>query len=632
MYWPGLHGPLVFDDAANLEPINDWLRGNVDWFSVVFGNDSGLLGRPISMASFVANVALLGPSTWGLKLGNLLVHLVNGAVVFALFVGLIRRGMLNRDTSRNVYWLAWLGASIWLLHPLLASTVLYVVQRMAMLSALFMLLAMLAYLHGRIALNEQRNTTAYTLLALAVPICTILAALSKENGILAPALCALIELFAFQPATDSRRAWQSKAFIGAVLILPAVIAIVLTVAQVPFITAGYASRPFTLSERLLTETRVLWSYIGNLVVPGRPTLGFYHDDYPISHSLFAPMRTWLAIVAGLATIGAAWRLRKIIPGFALGFGIFLVSHSLESTVFPLAIYFEHRNYLPAVGAIWAILSLLVFLAHAVRPHLRNATVIFSGTACIVVLMLAFSTHIRAQVWSSQPSMIAQAVLAHPNSMGARFDAIILALAQNPPAIADARKNADWLRDSTDPTSKRLGTIERIQIDCTAGAGADPDMVRQMFAGRSGRFEEDLLHAFELLSDQVGMHPCPGLSPVQMASGLTGMLDRWTPAVGNEANWRLRFRAANLYMAADHNADAIEQAKLAYYKGSPPVNTAIMIAGVLIYCGNTPDSKHILDSVEPLLRPSDLIAHKIIADDRNKILKLEQSPLPPKTQQ
>src|SRR5665213_3522880 len=100
VYWIGLHGPLVFDDAQNLAPINDWLQGRVGWTSVVFGNTSGLFGRSLSMASFVLNVTLLGADTWGLKLGNLLIHLVNGALVYALFTGLIRQGALTRDTNR----------------------------------------------------------------------------------------------------------------------------------------------------------------------------------------------------------------------------------------------------------------------------------------------------------------------------------------------------------------------------------------------------------------------------------------------------------------------------------------------------------------------------------------------------
>lgn len=624
VYWPGLNGPFVLDDGSNLEELNDWLTGRVGWLSIVFENDSGLLGRPLSMATFVANAALFGVDSRWFKFVNLSIHLVNGILVYLLFASLMRHGASTWGPERESRWSACLGAAIWLLHPLFASTVLYVVQRMAMLSALFSLLAMLAYLKGRDAWTNRRRRKACVFLGIVVPLCTALAALSKENGVLAPALCAVIELIVFRPAPGSRRGAWSKAFIGTVLVLPAIAAIMLTLARFPLITAGYSGRPFTLTERLLTETRVLWDYIGAIIMPGGPRLGLYHDDFPISHGLFDPATTLFAIGGWFAIIAIAWRLREIIPGMALGLGIFLVGQALESTVFPLMIYFEHRNYLPAIGAILAILSILTFAALRIGSALRHAAQIFGAAALILVAVLAAGTSLRAQVWTDQRLIVAQALLTHPNSLGARFDSIALAMYRHPPAIDEARKDADWLRKSTRPNPRRIGNIERALIDCTATAQVDPHLVQQVFDGQPGPYEEDLIRSFEMLSDRIGTHPCAGLSPGQMADELNAMLDRWQTANGISPPWRLRFRAANLYMAADRNADAIEQAKLAYYKGSPPTNAAIVIAGVLIDCGNTTDSSHILDAVEPRLRPSDYIAYKIIADDRSKIHKLEQS--------
>ena len=622
VYWVGLHGPLVFDDAHNLAPINDWLEGRVGWRSVVFGNGSGLFGRSLSMASFVLNVALLGPATWGFKLGNLLIHLVNGALVFALFSGLIRLGALTRDSSRAARWLPWLGASIWLLHPLLVSTVLYVVQRMAMLSALFTLLALLAYLYGRVALTEQKWRRAYTLLAFVVPLCTVLAMLSKENGILAPALCGLVELIVFQPAVGERRHWQAKAFIGIALVLPALVAVILTFAQLSLITAGYANRPFTLVERLLTEARVLWDYLGAVLAPGGPRLGLYHDDYRISHDLLDPVRTLPALVGWAAIVLAGWRLRRIIPGLALGLGIFLVGQALESTVFPLLSYFEHRNYLPIVGAIWAILSVLAFIADAARQRTHNAAPIFGVAACTLVLVLAVATAQRANVWANQRSLLAQALLYHPDSKDARMDLIAQAMAQDPPAIAEARVHADHLRASNKPSTQRLGTVERVMIDCASGMAANPDLVHQMFGDRPGPIELELMLTFENLSDGIASQPCPGLSPAQMANGLSAMLDRSTLSASATEIWRLRYRAANLYLVANQTQDAIKQAKMAYANGAAQPQVTIFVAGLLLDDGDTAGATQMLDAAERQIRPDDILAHKLINDGRTKILAVE----------
>src|SRR5690606_24599767 len=140
------HGPWLFDDSSNLDPIRRWLAGEVGWREVVLENTSGPGGRPLSMISFLLSAALGGYTPFVFKLGNLLLHLVNGLLVFALF-----RQMAPRDRALSGFPLTvpLARATLWLLHPLLVSTTLYVVQRMAMLSATFMLLAMLAYLYGR---------------------------------------------------------------------------------------------------------------------------------------------------------------------------------------------------------------------------------------------------------------------------------------------------------------------------------------------------------------------------------------------------------------------------------------------------------------------------------------------------
>jgi hypothetical protein len=562
VYWVGLAGPLLFDDSDNLRPVAAWLEGRTDWLSVVFGNTSGLFGRPVSMLSFVLNGALLGPGVWGLKLGNVLIHLANGALVFVLFRALIRCGALTRASDRSAAWLPLLGAALWLLHPLMVSTVLYVVQRMAMLSALFILLALIAYVHGRVVLDEGRRNRALLLLVAIVPLCTVLATLSKENGILAPALCAVIEWLVFQPARGVRRAWLSRAFIGAALVLPALVALVLTVLQVPAIVDGYANRPFTLIERLLTQPRVLWDYVGALVLPNGPHLGIYHDDYAVSHGLFDPATTALAILAWLGLIGVAWRLRRPIPGLAFGLGIFLVGHALESTVFPLLIYFEHRNYLPAVGLIWAMLAVATFAADAASPHMRNAARIFPAAACALVLVLAAATAARASVWRSHHAIMQQALEFHPDSRWLRQDLIAEAMGKRPPDFGAVRTHARHLFESADPSTRRLGAIELVLVDCTAGNAADPAQVDAAFAGRPEPLEPDLVAVFKLLGARLANSPCAGLSAGEAASKLVVLADRSMLDVRNTALQQLRFQAAKLYATGGQRGKALAQAELA----------------------------------------------------------------------
>ena len=94
LYWPGLHGPYLLDDFYNLRPLQQWLAGDASWQSVVFGNDSGMLGRSLPMASFLLNAVLAGSTdSFSFKLGNLLLHLLCGLTGYAVL-----RRVLELDT------------------------------------------------------------------------------------------------------------------------------------------------------------------------------------------------------------------------------------------------------------------------------------------------------------------------------------------------------------------------------------------------------------------------------------------------------------------------------------------------------------------------------------------------------
>lgn len=623
VYWSGLHGPLVFDDAQNLAPLARWQQGETPWGAVVFGNDSGLLGRPVAMASFVVNVLFSGEQLWGLKLGNLLLHLLNGGLVYALFTGLLRQGALTREPPAAARWLPCLGAAVWLLHPLLVSTVLYLVQRMAMLSALFMLLAMLAYLHGRIALIDGRQRRAWTLLALVVPLCTALAALSKENGVLAPALCALIELCVFPPRAGQRRPWPSRLVVAFGLVVPAVIALLLTAIQHPAIVGGYVNRPFTLAERLLTQPRVLWDYLGSLLLPYGPRLGLYHDDYPISHGLFDPPATALALLAWAAVLAAAWRWRRRVPGFALGVGVFLVGHALESSVFPLLMYFEHRNYLPAVGAIWALLSLAAFAAAPLRQRMHQPARVFAAGGIALVLALALATAARAGIWQTQRSLLAQGLQYHPDSRWLRMDLAQQALKETPPDYVSARRHSDALLASADPGTRRLAGVSRLLIDCAAGVGAAPSSLSLAFGGRADVIEADLLVALESLSEGVLQQPCDNLSTAQMADRLSTMLDRTALPAGHPSVWRLRLKAAKLSLTAGRSDQALQQARLAYANGASDAPVPVFIAGLLLQRGDTAGAATMLAAAERKMAKDDRAGRALVAQYRAEIQRRDR---------
>lgn len=185
--------------------------------------------------------------------------------------------------------------------------------------------------------------------------------------------------------------------------------------------AGYAIRDFTLTERVLTEPRILWHYLKWMLVPDIRALGLFHDDLPISHSLFDPPLTFAALWWWGVVIAAAVWYRRQVPVLAFGVLFFLAGQALESTVFPLEIVHEHRNYLPS----WGIdLALGYSLLHPGSGLWARPALQFTRSVALIgfVLLAAGNTWARALSWSDERALVVAEVTHHPQSARANFTA------------------------------------------------------------------------------------------------------------------------------------------------------------------------------------------------------------------
>ena len=353
LYAPGLHGPLVFDDYHALEGLLEADGLPPDWPQWVM-SPTGPLGRPVSMLSFLANAGLFGNALWAWKLSNVLLHCLTGIAL----VGLARLLFSTQRelSSRAVAVLSVALGAWWLLHPLWVSTVLYTVQRMTQLSALFSVCGMLLYLDTR--LHRPDGWPARLRVLLVYLLCLPLAAGAKENGLLLPGFLGALELTVLAGKGDAGLRRFSR------ILLLASSGLALALGGMYWLrhlddglTASYTRRGFTLAQRLLTEARVLCLYLAEILAPSRARLGFLHDDIAVSQSLWVPATTLPACltVGGLGLTG--WVLRRRQPLVALGLLWFLVGQSLESSVIPLELMFEHRNYLPSFGILLGAMAL-----------------------------------------------------------------------------------------------------------------------------------------------------------------------------------------------------------------------------------------------------------------------------------
>lgn len=619
IYWPGLSGPFLLDDEENLGTVRDWLAGSTHWREAIFGNHSGLLGRSVSMSSFLASAAAWGYSPWSFKLGNLLLHLLSGVLVFALF-----RAISHRDPGlrRHAVVVSLVLATVWLLHPLLVSTVLYSVQRMAMLSTFFTLAAILAYWHGRLALESARQWSGWLLLFGALPALTVLAALSKENGILAPILCGVLEWVYFRPAPGNRRPLAARLFIWLGCIVPSTIAIVAFVARNERFLGDYASREFSLTERLLTESRVLFDYIGSILLPWGPRLSLYRDDYLISTGLLSPPTTLLAIVGWALLVIAAIRLRSTIPALTAGVFLFLVGHLLESTVLPLLLYFEHRNYLPAIGILLAAAGVLVHAGEHLARRMSSPRLVFGSAAVIFCMVLAAATHARVLVWQDHATLLASSLITHPDSRWLRMEIARLAMAQSPPQIAEAREHYQQLSLRERQLDREIGFIGLSALDCYEEGRLTAANSKALLRETVTIIEADMVAAIDSLSQFLIERPCDGLAPAAMATRLASWLDRSPVSEATGTKQRARFQASKLFLSTGkHDQQALEQAMIAWQTGVAENPVGALIVVLHLRLGNTVEAEKLLSELELRIPASNLEGRAFLVSYRRIIDEL-----------
>ena len=362
VYASGLTGPFLFDDYPNIIRNRFLYLERLDFTSLAdaaLSGQSGPSGRVLAMLSFALNGYVFGWSPMGFKVVNLVIHLANGLLVYGLALCIFRQldrrcrvDSFEGDTGHAR--LAWVVAAIWLLHPIHLTTVLLVVQRMTSLSAMSVLAALLIYV--RLRPTAKTETQLLGLLVVLI-VGAAVGLLSKENAVLVIPLGALVEYTLFSRDALTARA-RYVLNLGFLVILggPLCLVAIATIVNPELVLASYVIRDFTVSERVLTQARILFHFLSLMGFPEIGRFCLYNDDFGVSRGLMSPPTTLVALGGWLVVIWVSWRLRTRLPLLAFSVGWYLCAHALESSVIGLELIFEHRNYVaflgPLLAAVW----------------------------------------------------------------------------------------------------------------------------------------------------------------------------------------------------------------------------------------------------------------------------------------
>jgi tetratricopeptide (TPR) repeat protein len=380
------------------QPTNPWESGNQ-------------LYRPIACLTFALNWYFGKDDVTGYHAVNLGIHLLTAFLLFLTILNLCRTPNLRDKFNDSVYVIALLTAAMWAVHPIQTQAVTYIVQRMASLATLFYVLGMLFYIKCRAS-----GTSLHRILLLLGCILAFLFALgSKENTATLPAALLLVEISCFQDLGVQRTKWAfvGGSIIGGLLLIIINVWLFLPENPVAFIK-NYDYRPFSLGERLLTEPRIVLFYLSLIFYPHPARLSIEHD-VTISTALFQPWTTLPAILLTAALIGIGFSQIRKRPLIALAILFFYLNHTIESTIFPLELIFEHRNYLPSLFLFLPVAA--GFLKLVSYDRVTNTAMRGSLFACIVVLIIALGlgTYMRNRVWATEISLWQDAMHKAPNS-------------------------------------------------------------------------------------------------------------------------------------------------------------------------------------------------------------------------
>jgi protein O-mannosyl-transferase len=381
-----------------------------------YPGNTGTFFRPVTNLSFALNWFVTQDQPFGYHLINICIHYLTATVLFFSCILLLRTPTLKLSNSRQQQSTAVLTAILWIAAPIHTQPVTYIVQRMAQLATLFSITAILFFLLARLVTHRGKQLTFFLLTL----TCALLAFGSKENSVILPLSILLIECIFFSKISSffAKFIYNKKKalFISITLLLGTSILFFIYTNSI----FDYEHRSFTMTERLLTEPRILLFYLSQIFFPSPSSLSIEHDVI-LSNSLFTPWNTLPALGICIGLILYAFIRAHKYPLLSFAILFFFLNHVIESTVIPLELLFEHRNYLPSLFLFLPVANLITMQLSDTR-HKNKWGRIFTFATCAGFLILSgVSTYERNKVWATEQSLWEDAVAKAPKSGRAKLN-------------------------------------------------------------------------------------------------------------------------------------------------------------------------------------------------------------------
>lgn len=543
VFLPGIYGSFFLDDVPNLTTLTT-LPSNIsirDALNFAIADGVTISSRPISMLSFALQ-ANAWPDPLAFKLCNIFIHITNGLLIYLLSTYLIKLFELGNESKHP----ALILTALWLVHPMHLATVHYVVQRMTLLMSFFVLAGLVLYCFGKIrTLNEPANNKGMFFQIIGIAVGTTLATLCKENGVLLPIYAIAIEFALPKSKTNLKLRWT---MLGAITVLMSFYVFT----ALPNWLANYQWRDFTPEQRLLTEARVVINYIFDILIPNSSQISLFHDDIVASSTITAPISTLISLLLlFLLFLSVFWCGTKY-PALKFGVIFFFVGHLIESTIIPLEIRFDHRNYIPLFGILFAAYFLLLELINKYAKRLSAALF------CIVVIGLAIQTGMSSAVWGNP--YLASTVWPERKPDSLRTMQFAASTWTSIGKFEQAEKVT--YRYAIEHPEDFGAQLQLAHMMCLNGKDIAAQIEISIKLARSARVERHALDTLDRMFDLVKQNRCHGLRNNVILSLVDAQLDHPSSNRANNFKAQLLFLKASIFADMHDYRQAVECIKLA----------------------------------------------------------------------
>jgi tetratricopeptide (TPR) repeat protein len=347
--------------------------------------------HPLTTITHMLDCQLHGLNAGWHHFTNVLLHCL--AVVF-LFVALQR--------MTGALWRSAFVSAVFAVHPLHVESVAWIAERKDVLSALFFMLTLLAYLHYTRAPSIARYLTVALVVALGL--------MSKPMLVTLPFVLLLLDYWPLRKI-KAQRSNTGRQLFRLVLEKIPLIALSAVSSMVTFLVQRGAigwTEELPVSERVSNALVAYVVYIGEMFWPAKLAVFYPHPEHRLP--------TWeigvaLTILAGITA--AAFVLRKTAPYFITGWLWYL--GMLVPVIGLVQVgwqgHADRYTYLPQIGlyiaATWAVTDL--------ARSWRSQRIALGVAAVIVLGALTWSSWLQTSYWRDSETLFIHALAVTRNN-------------------------------------------------------------------------------------------------------------------------------------------------------------------------------------------------------------------------